>query len=60
MISTIFLQAQPSEDSNDAAPLGPALTLKYLLYKNLANVANTKKDFRAAVEYFLEVLFMFM
>ncbi|XP_055949732.1 calcineurin-binding protein cabin-1-like isoform X2 [Argiope bruennichi] len=48
-------QAQPSEDSNDA-PLGPALTLKYLLYKNLANVSNAKKDFRAAVEYFLEAL----
>ncbi|GIY46166.1 hypothetical protein CDAR_570561 [Caerostris darwini] len=49
-------QAQPNEDSNDEAPLRPALTLKYLLYKNLANVSNTKKDFHAAVEYFLEAL----
>ncbi|GFT23499.1 calcineurin-binding protein cabin-1, partial [Nephila pilipes] len=48
-------QAQPDEDTNEA-PLGSALTLKYLLYKNLANISIGKKDSRAAVEYFLEAL----
>ncbi|GFQ82744.1 calcineurin-binding protein cabin-1 [Trichonephila clavata] len=48
-------QTQVDEDA-DKAPLRPALTLKYLLYKNLASISNGKKDFRAAVEYFLEAL----
>ncbi|XP_071040839.1 calcineurin-binding protein cabin-1 isoform X2 [Parasteatoda tepidariorum] len=48
-------QVQPNEEKEEL-PLRPALTLKYLLYKNLATISNDKKDFKSAVEYFLEAL----
>ncbi|KAG8195575.1 hypothetical protein JTE90_002197 [Oedothorax gibbosus] len=58
-------QIQPNEDDSDdddeegkkeGAPLRPALTLKYLLHKNLGKIANDRKDYQAAVAFFLDAL----
>lgn len=44
----------PDEEKSNG-PLGPALTLKYLVYKNLATISREKKDYKSSVAYYLEV-----
>lgn len=54
----ILFKAQPKEGKSEG-PLGPALTLKYLVYKNLATISKEKDDWHASVSFYLEVLFFF-
>ncbi|XP_035222588.1 calcineurin-binding protein cabin-1-like [Stegodyphus dumicola] len=51
-----FVTRAQLNDEKEDGPLGPALTLKYLVYKNLATISNGKQDYHAAVTFFLEAL----
>ncbi|XP_054714787.1 LOW QUALITY PROTEIN: calcineurin-binding protein cabin-1-like [Uloborus diversus] len=57
LLESEFLeQVQVNEDDEEDGPLRPALTLKYLVYKNLATISSGKEDFKSATEYYLEAL----
>lgn len=51
-----FVVQAKSHDDKSKGPLRPALTLKYLVCKNLASIACEKKDYSASMEAYLEAM----